>query len=128
MSVLRSTGTFQSGVTIANNVVSTSSEADLLGNNTSSGKINLYITFTSTAVIGSVDVSLYGSDPSGTPFPNDDPLIASIVPVVGTLSVQSTAPWQQFPVPRFVTCSVLNNATGADLTAVTVSYELFQVQ
>jgi hypothetical protein len=127
MTIARSTGVFlgtdeTTGITIANNATSTSSELDLLGDNASDGEIDLFLKFTSTVTAGTLDVTIYPSRLTTKTYPDEAPLILSVVPINGTKSVFIG----RFKVARFMNASVKNNATGANATNVLLGYELFK--
>jgi len=127
MSVARSAGVFvgtdeTTGVTIATTANSTSSEIDLLGNDTSEGWIQLYLKFTSTVTAGTMDVVLYPSRVTGQAYADSAPTVVSIAPINGTIKFYAG----QFKVSRYMTAKVTNNATGANATNVTLGYELFK--
>ncbi len=98
------------GATIANNATSSSSELDA-GNNS---KIVGYpfAKWTSTVTAGSVDVSFPLSSVAGQSYTNGVSLNLSVAPINGTLK----EPGISFAFDRFVTGSMLNNATGANIT------------
>jgi hypothetical protein len=127
MTVARSAGVFlgtdeTTGVTITNSTTTTSSEADLLGNDTSEGWIQLYLKFTSTVTAGTLDVKIWPSRVSGQGYSDQAPIVASYAPINGTQKIYLG----QYRVSRRMTASVTNNATGASATNVTLGYELFQ--
>jgi hypothetical protein len=127
MTVARSTGVFlgtdeTTGVTIANNATTTSSEIDMFANNTSEGWIILYLKFTSTVTAGTLDVTLYPGRVTGQDYADQAPVVASWAPINGTQKIALG----QFQVGRFMNASVKNNATGASATNVTLGFELFQ--
>lgn len=129
MTIARSTaaiiGTSETvGVTLANNTTQTSSETDLLGNNTSKAEMFLTEAFTSTVTAGTVDTAYYESRVSGSPAASDAPLVASVTPINGTLTLSPEVMGKSSP-GRFVTVTVKNNATGASLTNLFVGYELY---
>jgi hypothetical protein len=123
MTVAYSAGVFlgtdeTTGVTIANNATTTSSEIDMFGNNTSEGWIRLYIKFTSTVTAGTMDMQLYSSRVTGQPYADQAPVIGSYAPINGTQKIQV----QDFKLTRFQNQATKNNATGANATNVTVGY------
>jgi|SRR5579859_5444064 len=127
MTVSRTTGVFigtdeTTGVTIANNATTTSSEIDILGNNTSEGWFMLYLKFTSTVTAGTLDVTLYSGRVTGQDYADQAPLVASWAPINGTQKIQIGI----FKATRFMVGAVKNNATGASATNVLLGYELFQ--
>lgn len=127
MAIARSTlallGTDEAtGVTITNNSTTNGSEVDILGNDTSAGTLNLYLVFTSTVTAGDVDVRFNSRRVTGQAYTarNYQWLVP---PINGT---------QKFflgsvSAPRFASVDVLNNATGASATNVSVLAELFKV-
>jgi hypothetical protein len=127
MPVARSTGVFIGtsegvGVTIANNATTTSSEIDILGNNTSEGWIMQYLDFTSTVTAGTLDITQYSGRVTGQDYSNQAPLIASWAPINGTQLIMLG----MFKATRFMVTATKNNATGASATQVTQGYELYQ--
>lgn len=126
MTVARSLGVFigtddTTGVTITNNSTTTGSEIDLLGADTNEGHIRLFLRYTGTTAAGTINVTIYPSRVSGKPYADQAPVNASIVPINGTQYV-FLGDW---PISRFMTGKVLNNAIGTSLTNLTLGYELF---
>jgi hypothetical protein len=127
MSVARVSGFFlgssvSSGVTIANNATSTGSEVDMFGNNTTEGWLFLYLYYTSTVAVGTLDVSLFQGQVSGSEAENQSPLVGSYTPINGSQQIYIG----RFPASRYMIGQVKNNATGANATNVSLGYELFQ--
>lgn len=125
MTVAQSTGVFlgtdeTTGVTIATTATTTSSEIDLLGGTASEGEILLYLKFTSTVTAGTVDVKLYPSRVTGQAYSDQAPIVASFAPINGTQKIFLGL----FKIGRYMTASVNNNATGANITNTTLGYEL----
>lgn len=124
MAVARSTGAFlgtseSSGSTIANNASSAGSEIDVLGDNTSDGVIDLYLVFTSTVTAGSIDTKINRHRVTGGAYDQVSYQFA-VSPINGTRKV-----WLgRLPASRYMSATVLNNATGASATNVAVLYEL----
>lgn len=113
-----------SGVTIATGASLLSAQVDALGNNISVASLNLYVRFTSTVVVGSVDVSIFPVLDSGGPDYSDAaPLVLSVTPKNGTTSACVNLPASRLPTARFYKVNVLNNGTGADITDVFVGAE-----
>ncbi len=132
MTIARSAGVLigtdeTTGVTIGNNATTSSSETDILGADDCVGEINLFLKFTSTVAVGTVDVSLYHSRVAGQAYSEKPILVASVAPINGTQKVQCNVPYKRLEVGRYITASVKNNATGANITNVLVGYELFKV-
>jgi hypothetical protein len=127
MAISRSTGVLLGtdesiGVTIANNTMTTSALVDMLGDNTSDGLVWLYVVFTSTVTAGSVQLRFSAGRRanSGTEEYVKTSYEISIPPINGTQKI----PLGVRPCPRYLAVDVLNNATGASATNVTVGYEL----
>jgi hypothetical protein len=125
VTVARSSGVFlgtdeTTGVTIATTATTTSSQIDMLADDTSEGWMHLYLKFTSTVAVGSIDVKLIYSRVTGQNYADDAVVVGSVVPISGTKKVYLG----QFPVGRYMQASVTNNATGANATNVTLGYEL----
>lgn len=128
MSIARSTtalaflGTSESvGVTIANTATSSGAEVDVLGDDTSTGLLNLYLVFSSTVTAGSLDVTFNPRRLTGQAYKARSAQW-SVAPISGTAkyflgTVQA---------PRFGSADVLNNGTGANATNVAVLGELFK--
>lgn len=126
MSIARSTLAFigtseTTGDTIANNATDAGAEVDVLGDNTSTGEIELYLSFTSTVTAGTLDITVNKRRVSGQ---NYQGLAAnfSVTPINGTQLV----PLGRYSASRYMQVSVLNNATGASATNVFVGGELFK--
>lgn len=109
------------GVTIANNTTTTSSETDCLASSTAEGWCFIYQKFTSTVAVGSMDTKLYPSRVASAPYLATAPIISSTVPINGT---QSVYPFYQ-QIDRLNTGAVTNNATGANLTNVLLAINVF---
>jgi len=127
MTIARSTGVFlgtdeTTGVTIANNTTTTSSEIDLLADNASDGEVDLFLKFTSTVTAGTIDVAIWPSRLITKSYPDQAPLVMSVAPINGTQSIFIG----RFKAARYMTASVRNNATGANATNVLLGYELFK--
>ena len=128
MTVAQSTGVFigtdeTTGVTVANNTTTTSSEIDLLGGTTFLGEANLFLKYTSTVTAGTIEVTLYPSRVTGQAYADVAPQVLIIPPINGTQKVYIA----RFPVGRYMNATVKNNATGASATNVTLGYELFKL-
>jgi hypothetical protein len=109
------------GLTIASAATNTAVELDLLGDDTSTGILDLYLVATSTVTAGSIDVTVNSRRLTGQPY-KARAAQWSISPINGTLrlslgSIRAT---------RFVQVDVFNNATGANLTNVSVLAELWK--
>lgn len=130
MTVARTAGALigtseSSGVTVANNASTTSSETDFLANNTSEGWIRLYLAFTSTVTAGTLDESFWSSRVAGTAATATPPIIASVAPINGS-QIFGPEVIGIFRIGRYATFKVANNATGASATNVFLGYELIQ--
>jgi hypothetical protein len=127
MSIARSTFAFlgtdeSTGVTVANSSVTSGSEVDVLGDNTSTGTLDLYLVFTSTVTAGSLDVRLNPRRVTGQAYTARS-YQWTAYPISGT---------QKFflgtvKASRFMSVDVNNNATGASATNVAVLAELTKV-
>jgi hypothetical protein len=127
MSIARSTGALlgtdeSTGVTLANNATNTGAVTDMLGDNTSSGIIWLYLVFTSTVTAGDVDIRLNAARRlnSGTEEYVKVNYESKVAPINGALKI----PLGPRPCPRYLSVDVLNNATGQNITNLAVLYEL----
>jgi hypothetical protein len=130
MTVAHSAGVFGSlgtdettGVTIASASTTTSTEKDFLGDDTSFGRIRLYLKFTSTVTAGTMEVRLWGSRITAQDYGDLPPLAGIVAPINGTQKVDLG--W--WDVARFMKASVFNNGTGANATNVLLGYELFKM-
>src|SRR4029077_5231557 len=127
MSIARSVGALKgtdetTGVTIATTQTDTGAVTDLLGDNASAGVIWLYLVFTSTVTAGDVDVRFNAAKRlnSGTEEYVKTSYEVKVAPINGTQKI----PLGPRPCPRYASVDVLNNATGANATNVSVLYEL----
>lgn len=110
------------GVTIANNANSETSEIDWPANDTSVVEVNLWLKFTSTVTAGSIDIEiLTRQNTSGAAFDDNNPFKVSYAPINGTLTIYVGRFW----VSRYGTIKVTNNATGANATNVLVVEEKY---
>jgi hypothetical protein len=109
------------GDTIANNATDNGSEVDVLGDNTSAGELEVYIVFTSTVAVGTLDITVNKRDHTTQAYKK---LSAdfSIAPINGTQKI----PLGRFSASRYMQVDVKNNATGANATNVFVGGELFK--
>ena len=106
------------GVTIATTANSETTEIDWAGNDTSMVEVDLWLKFTSTVTVGTVDIAIRTRQiTSGAAFGDVNPLTFSFAPINGTQNIYVG----RFPVSRYGTIRVLNNATGANITNVLVS-------
>lgn len=104
------------GASVANNATQTGSVVDLLGDDTSTGDVELYLILTSTVTAGSVQLRF-------NPHRRSNSGTEEYVKVNYEISVAPTNGTQKIPLgtrrcPRFMSCDVLNNATGASATVV----------
>jgi hypothetical protein len=112
--LLIGTGTVDEAATlasVANTAILTGATVDLLGDDTSTGDVELYLILTSTVTAGTIDINfnqqrrLNGgtADYAKVNFEN------SVVPTNGTQKI----PIGRRPCPRYMSANVRNNATGA---------------
>jgi hypothetical protein len=109
------------GLTIASAATNPAVEIDLLGDDTSTGMLDLYLVATSTVTAGSIDLTFNSRRLTGQAY-KARAAQWSVSPINGTLrlslgSIRAT---------RFVQVDVFNNATGANLTNVSVLAELWK--
>jgi hypothetical protein len=128
MAVARSSEVFlgtddSTGVTITNNSTSSGSELDLLDDNTSAGEIELFIKFTSTVTAGNIRVKVRKRRATGEAYDTVASGWTRSFPPVNATARYSLG---RFPVSRYMAVDVFNDATGASLTNVFVSGELFK--
>lgn len=125
MSVARSTKAFcgtaeGSGQSISNNATQTGTEVDVLGDDASSGEIELFVQIVSTVTAGTVDITVNKRRVTGQAYTRVNPTF-SPAPTNGTQLL-----WLgRVPVSRYMSVDVKNNATGASAT-VFVGGELFK--
>ena len=115
------------GDTITNNGTDTGVEVDLLGGTIALGYANIYLKFTSTVTAGSLDITLIHRPVTGQPYsdvPNPLDLKRSYAPINGT---QKILCWRMVPISRYMSVTILNNATGANATNVLVRAEVFKI-
>lgn len=127
MTVARSSGVAlgtdeTTGITITNTTRTASSEIDFLGNDTSAGEVEIFLKFTSTVAVGTVDVDVSGARITGQDYTDVPRIVAQIVPINGTQKVSLG----RYPIGRYGVWAVTNNATGASITNVTLGYEEFK--
>lgn len=120
MAIARSTLTFTgtdetTGSTIANNGTDTGSELDLLGDNVSTGKLELYLVFTSTVTVGSIDVRFNPRRVTGQAY-TARAWMFQVPPINGAQKLYLGT----IDAPRYANVEVKNNATGASATNVSV--------
>lgn len=111
-----------SGDTIANNATDAGSEVDVLGNDTSTGTLDLYLVFTSTVTAGSLDVK-FNPRRLTTQVYKARAAQWSVAPINGTQKLYLGT----VKATRYVQVDVLNNATGASATNVAVLGELTKI-
>lgn len=108
------------GVTIATTASSETTEIDWPGGDLAMTEIALWLKFTSTVTVGSVDIAIRTrQNTGGAAFGDKNPLTLSYPPINGTQNIYVGRFW----VPRYGTIRVLNNATGANITNVLVVEE-----
>ena len=116
-------GTSEStGITIANNATSTSSEIDVLGNDTTEGRIRVFLKYTGTVAAGSIQVTFYPSRVTGQPYAAQAPVNFTVNPINGTQSIFLG----DLMTSRYMTATVFNNAVGASLTNVFLAVQAIQ--
>lgn len=110
------------GVTIATTATSTGSNVDLLGDDASTGEVEIFLCVTSTVTAGTIDVTLIPGRRSNSSTIEYSRLSVdySVSPTNGTQKLSLT----RRPAPRFLGVTVKNNATGANSTNVAVLYTL----
>ena len=131
MAIARSTGAFigtntSTGDTIANNATDGGNgNVDLLGDNASTGEVEIYVCFTGAGSTGTLDITIIPGweATSGTP-----PAI-EFARLAKQYQISATSGTQKFylcrlPASRFMAVQALNNGTGGNLTNVSVLYAL----
>jgi len=110
------------GDTIANGASDTGlGIVDLLGNDTSIGEADLYLYATSTVTVGTIDVYFNKQQESGGTVLNATPDL-QITPINGTVKYFLG----RISVGRYFGAKIINNATGASLTNVSLGYDLYK--
>jgi hypothetical protein len=106
------------GDTIANNATDTGALKDVLGDDTSTGELEIYLVFTSTVAAGTIDVTVVPGHRanSGTIEYTRVSLFGSVGPINGTQKLYLG----RIPAPRYLGVTVKNNGTGASATNVSV--------
>jgi hypothetical protein len=107
------------GLTIASAATNPAVELDLLGDDTSTGILDLYLVATSTVTAGSIDITFNSRRLTGQPY-KARAAQWTVSPVNGPLRLFLGS----IRAPRFAQVDVLNNATGANLTNVSVLGDL----
>lgn len=112
--LLAGTGTADESATlasVANNATLTGSVVDLLGDDTSTGDVELYLILTSTVTAGNVQLRFnpHRRSNSGTEEYIKVNFEINVAPTNGTQKI----PLGRRPCPRYASLDVLNNATGA---------------
>lgn len=117
------------GSTLTNNSSTSSSEVDLLGDNASIGYLWIYVDFTSTVTVNTLDIYFTSSRVTGQNYADDAVPIASITPKSGSKLVDIAHEFNQGPIMcgRYGTFKAINNATGASITNLFVGYRVAKV-
>jgi hypothetical protein len=115
------------GVTIANNATTVSNEIDFSGADSAECELFVFLKFTSTVTVGTVDVILQPSAISGQTYDGGPWLLGTFAPINGTLKIPVNQPYAPIRPPRYGKIAVKNNATGANITNVTVRYEALRL-
>lgn len=110
------------GVSISNNAVSNGSEVDVLGDNASTGTLDLYLVFTSTVTAGSIDIRFNPRRVTGQSYQARS-YQWSVAPINGTQKFYLGT----LKANRYASVDANNNATGASATNVAVLGELTKV-
>lgn len=105
------------GITITTGSTSASGEIDL-GSDAALLGIILYLKFTSTVAVGSVDVKLTTYGVSGTNYGDQIQTVNSFAPTAATQRLLVSPIGSYLYLDRFINASVFNNATGASITNV----------
>jgi hypothetical protein len=101
-------------VSVANNATNTGASIDMLGDDTSTGDVELYLILTSTVAVGTLDIRVNGqrrlnggaADYAKVNFER------SVIPSNGTQKV----PLGVYRCPRYLSVDAKNNGTGASLS------------
>lgn len=113
------------GITIANNATSTSSELDVGGGANTLLEIEPMLKFTSTVTAGLVIVTIQPRRVTGGgDFGDASPLVFSVAPINGTRRVwlgRFSAAW------RYCTVACLNSATGANVTNLFINLKVARI-
>jgi hypothetical protein len=130
MSITRSTGAFlgtntNAGITITNGSTNTGSLLDLLGDNASTGEVEIYFNVTSTVTNGSMDITVVPGweANNGTIQYTRISLFCSYAPTNGTQNLYIG----RIPAARFMGVTVKNNATTTNATNTSVLYALTKI-
>ncbi len=125
MAIARSTLAFlgtdeTTGASISNGATSSGSEVDVLGDNTSSGELEVFLCFTSTTTAGTCEVTINKRRVTGAAYKavTGQPDYVAI-PTNGTQKI----PLDRIPASRYMQVDVKNNG-GAGFTNVAVLGEL----
>lgn len=124
MSIARSTGALigtdeSTGDTIANNATDTGAEVDILGDNTSTGDLEIFLVFTSTVTAGTLDIKINSRRVTGQAYSKVS-FERSVAPINGTQKI----PLGTVRASRYMNAEIKNNGTGANATNVALLYAL----
>ncbi|MDE2095651.1 MAG: hypothetical protein KGL39_00210 [Patescibacteria group bacterium] len=130
MAIARSRGALigtdeTTGVTLANNGTaytnagSVTTDIDMLGDDKSIGDVWLYVVFTSTVTAGTLDLTISSHRNTALGYVKTNPDV-QIAPINGTQKI----PLGKRPCERYLAVKALNNATGANITNLSVLYTL----
>ncbi len=110
------------GVTVAAGTTTVGAVTDVLGDDTSTGVVGLFVAFTPPASGASVrlEVKLIGSRGAGTSYTE---LAADKVVATGGVTVNQRVYLGRFAISRYMAAEV-RNAETADVTNVSVLFEL----
>lgn len=106
------------GASLANNALVSGSEVDVLGDNTSVGDIWLYLVFTSTVAVGTLDIKINSRRVTGQAYASVN-YTRSYAPANTTQKIFMG----KIPASRYMQADFKNNATGAAMT-FSLLYEL----
>ena len=128
MTIARSTGALMgtdetTGVTIAAGNSNTATEVDVLADNTSSGEVSLFLTFTPAVIPTKGDLVVSVTDGRVTAKHYQDPLKTWRVPLAGLPASQATIFLGRFKASRYHKAAVKNNGDQS-LGNVAVLYAL----
>lgn len=104
---------------VANNATAAGATVDLLGNDTSTGDVELYLLLTSTVTAGTIDLKFNPQRRSngGTADYAKVSFEVSVSPTNGAQSI----PLGRRPCPRYASFDAKNNATGASASVAVLA-------
>ncbi len=120
--LLAGTGTADETATlaaVANNATATGPAVDLLGDDTSTGDVEFYLILTSTVTAGTVQLRFNPQRRlnAGTADYAKVSYERAVVPTNGTQKI----PLGRRPCPRYMSCDVNNNGTGASCSVAVLA-------